>query len=71
MIHGIVAEDIVPTADQITESGFREMIGALMNKEFEAITTVQLADFLENNAKIPPRSVLLIADDRHHKPVFQ
>jgi hypothetical protein len=70
MIHGIVAEDIVPTADQMPASLFREMIGSLMTHKFEAITTVQLADFLENNAKIPDRSVLLIADDRHHKPYF-
>jgi peptidoglycan/xylan/chitin deacetylase (PgdA/CDA1 family) len=31
---------------------------------FETITTEQLADFLENNASIPKRSMIMIVDDR-------
>jgi hypothetical protein len=31
---------------------------------FETITADQLVDFLEHNAKIPPRSMILIVDDR-------
>jgi hypothetical protein len=32
---------------------------------FQAITTLQLAGFLEHNSKIPERSVLLVTDDKH------
>ncbi len=70
MIHAIVANDITPDANQMTERQFRELIGSLMSHDFEAITTVQLADFLEHNAKIPLYSVILIADDRHHAQYF-
>jgi hypothetical protein len=70
MFHSIVADDITPDANQITEKRFHELIGDLMNHGFEAITTAQLADFLEHNAKIPPHSVLLVVDDRHHAQYF-
>ena len=39
-------------------------MGALHDNGFQAITMAQLEGFLYNNAKIPPRSVLLIRDDR-------
>jgi hypothetical protein len=37
---------------------------------FEAINMEQMADFMERNAKIPQRSVLLIVDDRHFPEYF-
>jgi hypothetical protein len=70
MFHGIEADDIILNPDQISEKRFHESIGALMNHGFEAITTAQLTDFLEHNAKIPPHSVLLVVDDRHHAQYF-
>ncbi len=70
MFHSIVADDVTPNANQIPGKEFHELIGALMNNGFEAITTAQLAGFLENNARIPPHSVLLVVDDRHHAQYF-
>jgi hypothetical protein len=70
MFHSIVADDAAPNANQIPGKKFHELIGALMNNGFEAITTAQLAGFLETNARIPPHSVLLVVDDRHHSLYF-
>lgn len=44
---------------------FKKLMNNLHDMGFQAINTQQLADFLYNNAKIPPRSVVLIKDDRH------
>jgi hypothetical protein len=42
-----------------------------LHKEgFTAINTTQMADFMEHNAKIPERSVLLVVDDRHFGKYF-
>jgi hypothetical protein len=37
---------------------------------FQAIYMQQMVDFMDNNAKIPQRSVLLIVDDRHFAESF-
>ncbi len=34
------------------------------------INSSQLSDFLEHNSKIPPRSLLLLSDDRHNAEFF-
>jgi hypothetical protein len=70
MIHSIVADDVTPTDNQIPGKQFHQLIGNLMNNGFEAVTTAQLAAFMENNARIPPHSVLLVVDDRHHAQYF-
>jgi peptidoglycan/xylan/chitin deacetylase (PgdA/CDA1 family) len=70
MFHSIIEDYVTPTDNQITKKTFRDLIGSLMSNGFEAVTTVQLADFMEHNASIPPRSVLLVVDDRHHIPYF-
>ncbi len=70
MFHSIIKGDENTDANQISEKQFQELMGSLMNHAFEAITTSQLADFLEHNAKIPLHSVLLIVDDRHHAQYF-
>lgn len=44
---------------------FKRLMNNLHDFGFQAINTQQLSDFLYNNAKIPPRSVVLIQDDRH------
>lgn len=46
-------------------SDFRKLMNGLHDMGFQAIDTKQLADFLDNNAMIPQRSVVLIQDDRH------
>jgi peptidoglycan/xylan/chitin deacetylase (PgdA/CDA1 family) len=66
MFHSISGET---HGDQISEADFHALIQALHENGFQTITTAQLADFLENNAKIPFRSVLLILDDRRQGTV--
>ena len=66
MFHSIVkgtqtAEDPM----HIGEGDFKRLMKNLHDMGFQAINTQQLADFLDTNAKIPPRSVVLIQDDRH------
>jgi peptidoglycan/xylan/chitin deacetylase (PgdA/CDA1 family) len=64
--------------DQMTVAAFDALMQALVDAGFEAINTEQLVAFLEDNAKIPPRSVVLIVDDRkreayyvrHFKPYY-
>ena len=70
MFHSIVTDDTVPNPDQIRQTDFRHLIGELMNNDFEAITTLQLADFMEHNGWIPERSVMLVVDDRHYRQYF-
>lgn len=69
MFHS-VTNDPVTNPNQISEHDFRQLMQSLHDKGFEAITTAQLADFMERNAYIPPRSVLLTADDRHYRQYF-
>ncbi len=49
---------------------FRKLMNGLHDMGFQAIDTKQLADFLDYNTKIPPRSVILIQDDRHQAENF-
>ncbi len=69
MFHSIT-EDTVQHADQVTVERFRELMQELKRNNFQAITTRQLADFLESNARIPYRSVVLIVDDRKRGQFF-
>ncbi len=43
---------------------FRQTMRTAKKLGYQTITTEQAADFLEHNAKIPPRSLLLFVDDR-------
>ncbi len=49
---------------------FTRLMKALHDMGFQAISATQLADFLDSNARIPPRSVVLIQDDRHSASNF-
>jgi hypothetical protein len=69
MLHSINREGIDDPND-ITVADFKKMVNALKEQNFEAITAIQLADFLDHNASIPPRSVVLIQDDRHYAENF-
>jgi hypothetical protein len=44
---------------------FIRLMKGLHDMGFQAIAATQLADFLDSNTRIPPRSVVLIQDDRH------
>ncbi|MHC1784630.1 MAG: polysaccharide deacetylase family protein [Anaerolineaceae bacterium] len=77
MFHSITDGDVVQD-NQITHGFLLLLLKNLKDQGFETITSKQLADFLENNTKIPPRSVILILDDRrpgavreHFLPVLE
>jgi len=69
MFHSVTMGQVT-RADQISIARFTELMDGLKGRGFEAINTAQLAAFLEHNARIPPRSVLLVADDRHPAAYF-
>ncbi len=69
MFHSIT-DDAVASGIQITAQDQRKLMNDLFESGFQAINTQQMEDFLYTNAWIPPRSVLLIVDDRHHADYF-
>ncbi|HLF73488.1 MAG TPA: hypothetical protein VI524_04030 [Anaerolineales bacterium] len=69
MFHGITQEKATRVHD-ISKQDFKQMMDDLKEQGFEAINATQLADFLDHNAKIPHRSVVLIVDDRHQAESF-
>jgi len=69
MFHSIT-DKAVTSFDQISSYNFRVLMDALHAKGFQAITTAQLLAFMETNAKIPARSVLLVVDDRRTYTYF-
>jgi hypothetical protein len=69
MIHSIT-DGPVNYADQISVQDFHNLWEMLHNYGFQAISTQQLADFLERNAPIPPLSVMFIVDDRKSAEYF-
>ena len=69
MFHGITQEKAERIHD-ISKQDFKKLMDDLKEQGFEAINATQLADFLDHNAKIPPRSVVLIVDDRHRAESF-
>lgn len=69
MFHGITQEQATRIHD-VSKQDFKQMMADLKEQGFEAINATQLADFLDHNAKIPARSVVLIQDDRHFAENF-
>ena len=69
MFHKITNATITDP-NEISEYKFRRLMSLLHQDGFQAITTLQLVGFLEHNSKIPERSVLLIADDKHSVDYF-
>jgi peptidoglycan/xylan/chitin deacetylase (PgdA/CDA1 family) len=66
MFHSISNDD-QPLADpnkDITSEQFINFVDYAKSLGFKTITTLQLLDFLTNNAPIPPRSMMIIVDDR-------
>jgi hypothetical protein len=71
MFHSILkAGDELTDYNQISSGAFDILMRDLHEQNFQAINTQQLADFLEHNAKIPPRSVMLLVDDRRFNEYF-
>ena len=71
MFHGINKDSSSLDANDITVKDFDKLMGSLKELGFEAINATQLADFLDNNAQIPQRSVVLTYDDRHTAEAFE
>jgi len=69
MFHSITAGDAT-NDNQISATTFKYLIRDLRMQNFQAISMEQLYNFLYFNAKIPPRSVILIVDDRHYAEYF-
>jgi hypothetical protein len=69
MFHSII-DGGVTVEDDMGRRDFNKMMDVLNGQGYKAINTEQLANFLETNAKIPPRSVLLLTDDRHFSQYF-
>jgi hypothetical protein len=65
MFHSIYKDGrAVDDPKEISVTEFEGFISAARTLGFETITTKQLYDFLEHNAYIPPRSMIMIVDDR-------
>jgi peptidoglycan/xylan/chitin deacetylase (PgdA/CDA1 family) len=69
-----VTEDYNPLAadgSQVHHSDVVMMLKHAKETGFETITATQLADFLDHNARIPRRSLLIIVDDRKRKEFYE
>jgi peptidoglycan/xylan/chitin deacetylase (PgdA/CDA1 family) len=79
MFHSIVNQEKSISNDKdISARQFEDFVYYARSLKFETISTTQLLDFLENNARIPPRSMILIFDDRrlgvvreHVQPIWE
>lgn len=69
MFHGI-SKEAPDNVNGISVNDFKKLTNDLFSMGFQAINMQQMADFMYSNAKIPPRSVLLIVDDRHFAEYF-
>lgn len=70
MFHSITKGE-VNKDNQISVEQFKQLMRDLKDQGFETVTSEELAAFLEDNAKIPPRSMILIVDDRHYAQYFE
>jgi peptidoglycan/xylan/chitin deacetylase (PgdA/CDA1 family) len=79
MFHSIVKSGrAVNDPKDISEEQFQAFVYYAQSLGFQTITSQQLLGFLQNNARIPPRSMILIVDDRrpgvvrdHFLPVLE
>jgi len=58
------------SGNDVTVNEHKKIMDSLFNAGFAAINMQQLADFMYDNAYIPPRSVIFIVDDRHFAEYF-
>jgi hypothetical protein len=68
MHHGINKGDA--SGNDVTVTEHKKIMNDLYDMGFQAINMQQMTDFMYENEKIPPRSVLLIVDDRHFASYF-
>lgn len=70
MFHRITDGDITQPY-QVTAESVQQLLSDLHQQDFHTITMEQLAGFLQHNAWIPQRSVMLIADDLHTEEYYR
>jgi hypothetical protein len=71
MVNNINRGDKPNSSDSITVIQFERLLENVKEQGFEAINSVQLADFLESNAYIPPRSILFLQEGRRTAENFE
>jgi hypothetical protein len=72
MYHSIVGGGKEITDNmQVSEEEHNIFLNTAKAYDFEAITMAQFSSFMYENGKIPPRSMLLIVDDRHKDAYFR
>lgn len=65
MYHSVTKNDrTITDATSITDQQLQDQLAYARLLGFQTVTSAQAADFLDRNAKIPPRSMILIIDDR-------
>ncbi|MBE0698488.1 MAG: polysaccharide deacetylase family protein [Anaerolineaceae bacterium] len=73
MYHSVTKDykPLLPDGSQVHHADLINMLEHAREVGFQTITATQLADFLERNAPIPPRSLLIIVDDRKRKEYYE
>jgi hypothetical protein len=79
MLNDITRGSKPNSSDGITVGQFGRLVENVREQGFEAINSEQLADFLERNRYIPPRSVVFVQDgrrtpenfDKHFRPLWE
>jgi peptidoglycan/xylan/chitin deacetylase (PgdA/CDA1 family) len=73
MYHSVTEDykPLLPDGSQVHDIDLVRAFEHAHEVGFQTITTTQLADFLDHNAKIPPRSLLIIVDDRKRKQYYE
>lgn len=71
MFHGINKDASNLDPNDITVQDFKKLMNSLKELGFEAIDATQLADFMDYNAMIPQRAVVLTYDDRHRAEAYE
>ncbi len=71
MFHGINKDAGGMDPNDITVQDFHKLMNGLKEQGFEAINATQLADFMDHNAMIPSRAVVLTYDDRHRAEAYE
>lgn len=71
MYHSITDDSGAYKDNQIGQDFHQLTMQHAYEKGFQTINPAQLADFLEKNAKIPARSMILLSDDRHQAEFFK
>lgn len=73
MYHSVTEDynTLLPDGSQVHHKDVVMALEHAHDVGFETITTQQLADFLDHNARIPRRSLLIIVDDRKRKEFYE